>query len=272
MAIRKFGKMNRKYRKKPLTATAPKGAVRSAVNKAKVNNIKKIVRSVLKKRTEVKMVMKTDVADAVNIPGAGLTSGGLGVISPVVPVVSQGTTESARIGNKIKVVALKLRYSLNALPSTVAGGINPFDSLPFLVKVIVYRHKYNMGDSSPDAIIDVGTTNTNLSNSVDTFFRSFNRDEYTIAYAKTHKLQPAKQLTATGFLNNSIDPRYTSFLIRSCKIKLPAYLNFNDTNTTATNAGWWVGFAVCNADGSAITGAQTRCTVNAESSLFFTDD
>lgn len=267
-----FRKARRTYKKKPLMAAAPKRTIKAAVNKAKVNNLKRIVKSVMHKEQETKMVMKLDVADAINIPGAGLTSGGLGVISAVVPVVSQGITESSRIGNKIRVAGLKLRYSLNALPSTVAGGINPFDSLPFFVKVIVYRHRYNLGDSSPDAIVDTGATNTNFSNVVDTYFRSYNKDEYLIAYSKIHKMQPAKQLTATGFLNNAIDPRFTSFLVRTAKIKLPKYLNFNDALSTPTNAGWWVGFAVCNADGSAITGSQTRCTVNAESTLYFQDD
>lgn len=267
-----FRKARRVFKKKPLLASAPKRSLKAAVNTAKVRNLKRIVKSVMHKQQETKMVMNTTVADAVNIPGAGLTSGGLGVVSAVVPVISQGVTESARIGNKVRVVSLKLRYSLNALPSTVAGGLNPFDSLPFFVKVVVYRHRYNLGDSSPDALVDTGATNTNFSNAVDTYFRSYNKDEYIIAYSKIHKLQPAKQLTATGFLNNSIDPRFTSFLIRTANIKLPKYLIFNDTNTTPTNAGWWVGFAVCNADGSAITGSQTRCTVNAESRLYFQDD
>lgn len=269
MVFRKIGK--RTFRKRPLRPTASKKAVRGAVNRVKVNNIKRIVKAVVNKNIEDKMVQNQSLIEKANIPGAGLTSAGLGVLSPVSILLSQGTNESARIGNKVTVKKLLLRYSIYALPSTEAAGVNPFRGLPFMVRVVVYRHRYNMGDSSPDALIDNGSTNTFLNGDVDTYFRPYNKDEYSIVYSKTHKLQPIRHLGTTAYAEVNQDTKATSFIIRNISLKAPKTLIFNDNNNQPTNYNYYIGFSVCNVDGSAITNVQTRATVNAESMLYFQD-
>lgn len=241
--------------------------------KGKTNNIKKIVKNEMKKQEEVKMTPLLTIADATNIPGAGLTSGGLGVLSQIVPVVSQGTTQIARIGNRIKPTKLSVRYTINALPTTVAGGVNAFRGLPFFVKVIVYRHRYNRGDSSPDALMETGTSLVALGSAVDTYFRPYNKGEYDIAYSALHKMSPARHLDTTfGLIEpNSQDPKLTSFIVRKFNCKIPKTLLFNDANSQPTNCNWYIGFALCNVDGSAIAGSSTRATVNCESYLYFRD-
>ncbi len=259
------------YKRVAKKRTAPKKAVKKAISKARVSNLKRIIKSVVNKDVEDKMVQNLTVVEKANIPGAGLTSGGLGILSPVSILLSQGTNESARIGNKVSVKKMFLRYSIYALPSTEAAGINPFRGLPFMVRVVVYRHRYNMGDSSPDALIDLGSTNTFLNGDVDTYFRPYNKDEYTVVYSKTHKLQPVRHLGATAYAEVDSDPKATSFIIRNIPLKAPKTLIFNDNNNQPTNYNYYVGFSVCNVDGSAITNAQTRATVNAESTLYFQD-
>lgn len=263
-----------KMAKKAIGVRSPKKAIKKAVSKAKYNNIANIVKRVVHKEQETKMCPLLTIADAVNIPGAGLTSGGLGVLSQIVPVVSQGTTEITRIGNKIRPVRLSVRYTITALPTTVAGGINPFRGLPFFVKVIVYRHRYNRGDSSPDALMEAGTTSATLGSSVDTYFRPYNREEYEIAYSKIHKMAAARHLDTTfGLIEPNSQPiSMPSFVVRKFNCKMPKVLTFNDANTQPTNSNWYIGFALCNVDGSAITGSQTRATVNCESYLYFQDD
>lgn len=265
--------MKRKqYKRKPrLTAATPKKTIKTAVNKVKVANIKKIVKSVVNQNIEDKMVQNLTLIEKANIPGAGLTSAGLGVLSPVTILLSQGTNESARIGNKVTAKKMILRYSVYATPSTEAAGVNPFRGLPFMVRVVVYRHRYNMGDSSPDALIDVGSSNTFLNGDVDTYFRPYNKDEYSIVYSKTHRLQPIRHLGATAYSEVNQDTKATSFIIRSIKLKTPKTLIFNDNNNQPTNFNYYIGFSVCNVDGSAITNLQTRATVNAESMLYFQD-
>lgn len=265
--LRNYGKMA----KKATGVMAPKKAVKKAIAKANTKAIAKVVQKMINKEVEDKCVQNQALIEKANIPGAGLTSAGLGVLSPVSILLTQGTNESARIGNSVVVKKMQLRYSIYALPSTEAAGINPFRGLPFLVRVVVYRHRYNMGDSSPDALIDMGSSNTFLNGDVDTYFRPYNKDEYSIVYSKTHRLQPIRHLGTTAYAEVNQDTKATSFVIRNVTLKAPKILKFNDNNSQPTNYNYYIGFSVCNVDGSAITNAQTRATVNAESMLYFQD-
>lgn len=260
-----------KMAKKAMGVRSPKAIVKKAINKAKTQSIARIVKKIVNKDVEDKCVQNQALIEKANIPGAGLTSSGLGVLSPVSITLTQGTNESARIGNRITVKKMFLRYSVYALPSTEAAGVNPFRGLPFMVRVVVYRHRYNLGDSSPDALIDMGSSNTFLNGDVDTYFRPYNKDEYSIVYSATHTLQPIRHLGTTAYAEVNQDNKATSFIIRKVALKAPKTLIFNDNNSQPTNYNYYIGFSVCNVDGSAITNAQTRATVNAESTLYFQD-
>lgn len=269
-----FKGRRRVAKKVPSMSTPMKKVVKKSVAKAKYKQLAKVIKSVVHKEQETKLVSKLDVAEILNIPAAGLSTTGAGVISALVPLVTVGTGANQRIGNKIRPTKLSVRYCLNALPTTVAGGINPFRGLPFMVKVIVYKHKYNRGDNDPSAIMETGNVNFPLTNVVDTYFRPYNKGEYDIAYSAMHKLSACRHNDSTfGLIEpNSQDSKITSFIIRKFDIKLPKTITFNDGNTTPTNFGWWIGFAVCNVDGSTITTSQYRATVNCESFLYFQDD
>lgn len=234
-------------------------------------SLEKAVQKIINKEVEDKCIQNQALIEKANVPGAGLTSGGLGVLSPISILLSQGTNEASRIGNRVTVKKFLLRYSIYATPSTEAAGVNPFRGLPFMVRVVVYRHRYNMGDSSPDALIDNGSSNTFLNGDVDTYFRPYNKDEYSVVYSATHTLQPIRHLGATAYAEVNQDMKATSFIIRKVSLKMPKTLIFNDNNNQPTNYNYYVGFSVCNVDGSAITNAQTRATVNAESQLYFQD-
>lgn len=249
------------YKKKAMTQSKPSPA------------LKKAVRTIINKEVEDKLVVNKTVIQQANIPGAGLTSAGLGVLSPISVLLTQGTNEASRIGNKVITKKMYVRYSINALPTNEVGvgALNPFRGLPFLVRVVIYRHRYNMGDSSPDALIDDGSSSTFLNGDVDTYFRPYNKDEYQVIYSKTHKLQPIRHLSGSGYIDVNQDNKFSNFVIRNATIKCPKTLIFNDNNSQPTNFNYHIGFSVCNVDGSAITTAQTRATVNCESFLYFQD-
>lgn len=276
---------------RPKKAPAPvivnksnKKTVAKAVNKKNVSNISKIVKKVLSKDEEVKVVSNLDIANDVMVYGGGLsfavggTNNGWVSVNGLLPTLTQGTSQATRIGNKINPKRFNVRYSIYSLPSTdsttgagLGGNINPFVNLPFMVKVIVFRHRYAIDDFSQTGILQSGATSTDLTNSVDTFFRPYNRDEYIIAYSKLHKLQPQRHAMATSYTGQLVDPSIRSMVIRSMNIRLPK-LRYNDGSNTASNAQWYIAFAVCNEDGTTIAaGNQTRCKVNVESHLYFTD-
>lgn len=266
---------------KKLLASPTKKTIKGAVNSAKVRNLKKIVRSVIKKDSEVKKVYDTGLATNLSIPGEGVNFGpqtnGF-TTNSLIPNPAIGTSSAARIGNRVTPKRLNVRYSLYAAPTTQAdstgGNPNPFQGLPFLVKVVVYCKRFSTSVSDPTGIINDGATSGNLTGAVDTFFRPYNRDEFKIAYSAVHKMCASRHNgTAVAFTPASQDQRTQSYVVRSFNLKLPAHLIYND-NASAypTNAAWYASVAVCNVDGSVISTTQSRVRFNCESYLMFTDD
>lgn len=275
-----FKGRRRVYAKK-LKVTASKKQMNNAVEQVKVNNIKKIVKRVLSKDAEIKKVYNTTLAQQLDIKGTGLDYGPqtLGFTSDsLIPNPAIGTSSAARIGNRINVKKLNVRYSLYANPTTEASYFNPFVCLPFLVKVIIYRARFSTSSSDPTGIINDGATSGNISSSPDTFFRPYNTDQFEIAYSKVHKMQPPRHLignpaTSTNYTGQSQDPRIASYIVRNVSVKLPKHLLYND-NASAypTNASWYMSVAVCNVDGTVATTLQNRVKLNLESYLMFTDE
>lgn len=229
-----------------------------------------IAKAVVKNDKEVKRVINTGIFDAVNIPGCGIDGGSNGLVAAIIPLCTQGTGESNREGNVVNVKKFNLRYSLNALTTNVSG-INAFPGLPFYVKVVVYRHKYNIGDSSPANLIDVNNGSAALTGNVDNLFRDLNTDEYYIAHNAKYLMCAPRHQSATVLEAASTPADAKSMLIKNIKIKLPAKLTYNDTLSTPTNAGWYMAVGCVNVDSSNISTTSFRCTVNAESYLDFTD-
>lgn len=279
-------KRNRNYKKmakKSLRATPMKKTVAKAVNRVKVNNLKRIVKSVIANDAEVKKVYNTTLADNLNVMGSGLTYGltpNKGFITAsLIPNPAIAATSQGRIGNKINVKSLNVRYSLYSLPSTEAAYTNPFICLPFLVKVVVYRARYDTSDPDTSYLINDGSTSGTLTDSPDTFFRPYNRDQYIIGYSKVHKLQPPRHIIGNpatvpqNITGQSQDPRIASYIVRSINLKMPKHLLYNDNSSAyPTNASWYMAVAMCNVDGTAVSTTQTRFKINVESYLSFTDE
>lgn len=271
----KYAKRNyKRMASKALKPTAPKKAIKNAVNKAKVANLKRIVKSVLHKEEEVKSIYHLDIANGYSVTGSGLNFGGgttIGYVANIIPQLTIGTTEASRIGNKVCPRNFKLRYSLQAKPTT-DGGTNPYLSLPFLVKVIVFRHKSAIDNATSADIIETGSGSAPITSAVDTFFRPYNRDEYTIAYSKIHKMQAPRHIGGgPTYYNQAIDPKFSSFVLRSVSVPVPKRLTYNDNSGYAANWGWYMAVAVCNEDGSTMLATESRVVLNAESCLNFTD-
>lgn len=263
-------------RKPAVKKAAPKRAYKRTVAKS----IKAIVRREISKDAEVKKVYDVTLAQQFDIKGTGLDYGPqtLGFTSnSLIPNPALGTSSAARIGNRVNVKALNVRYSLYANPSTEASYSNPFICLPFLVKVVVYRARFSTSSSDPSGIINDGATSGNLSSVPDTFFRPYNRDQFEIGYSKVHKMQPPRHVIGlpanNNFTGQSQDPRIASYVVRSFNLKMPKHLLYND-NASAypTNAAWYMSVCVCNIDGTTATTLQSRVKLNLESYLMFTDE
>jgi len=284
-----YRKIRKQIRKRPLTANAPKKAIKKAINKVKVNNVKKIVKSVLKKNMELKIAQQIGVADNVNVQGTGLLYDGVtnlrgwcsgpSVPTGIIPSVTTGTGEGSKIGNRINPKALILKYFLSALPTTDSvfsgGNTNPFKGVPFRVRVIVFRHKFAIDDYSQTNILQNGNSSTSFGSGIDNFFRPYNKDEYTIVYSKTIKMAAVKHITGTTgttITTENVPNGTLSFYAGSAKLPLPKVLRYNDGADVATNQGYYLAVCYCNDDGSADSaGTYRRVQLNAETQMTYYD-
>lgn len=260
--------------------------------KAKVPRaVKVFVNKAIRQTTELKYASSLAIANNVAVYGAGLSyasnganppigvgrgwSSGVSVPTGLIPTIAQGTTEGTRIGNRIEPKALRLRFSLSAKTTTDAttpgGNLNPFRGVPFIVKVIVYRHKYAQDDYSQSLILQNGATSEDLASTVDDLFKPYNKDEYTIYYSKNFMMEAPQHSNVNGLTTNFCSPRSSAFVMKSVKIPLPKHLLFNDNSTQCTNAGMFMAVSVCNTDNTDISTDQSRVFVNAEVNLSYTD-
>lgn len=275
--------MARIYKKKttksPLRVTASRAAKSKAVEKVKVRNIKRIVNRVIKGHTELKTATNLTIADQVSVYGAGLnTPVGLGFVSSsnIIPLVTQGASEGNRIGNSIRPKWLSLRYTLRAQPTTDSASPtnnNPFKGVPFLCRVIVFKHRWAIDEGSQTGILQSGASSQNLGSTPDNWVMPYNTDEFKIYYSKQYKMQALAHTGSTGVLNTE-NQGYglQNFVVRRCRIPMPKVLRFNDNNGSATNEGFFMAVAVCNVDGTVVTNIQTRVQINAESYMDFYDN
>lgn len=249
--------------------------------------VKKLKSVVASMKPETKYVANTVLADAVQVAGSGLlyngvaqTFGWVNVGGQFIPPLSQGTAENQRVGNIIRPKKLVLKYSLYANPSTESGSTpnnNPYINLPFYVRVIVFRHRYANDDFSQTGILDLGASNADISGNVESMFEPYNRDEYIIAYSKTHFMQPQRhQLTGAGnFTGQNHDNKARTIVIKRANITLPKKLRYNDSTSQTGDAGWFLAVCCVNSDGSPILNAgatvHQRVRLNAETYMTFTD-
>lgn len=217
-----YAKMAKKTAAKSTTRVSKKD-VAKAVDKVKVDNIKNIVKNVLRSDEEVKCVSNLSIANKVLVYGSGLNyasaspNQGFCSLTGIIPNLSVGTSVEGRVGNQINPKRLNVRYSIYANPSTEAGStalpggnINPYYGLPFRVKVIIFRSRFAQDEPAQNGIIQAGATAADLTSDIDTFFRPYNKDQYIIKYSKMFKMQnPRHNLTGTAFTQQNQEPNTT---------------------------------------------------------------
>lgn len=255
-------------------------AVYSATKSKRVASIPKksfnrAVRRVIRQEEEVKVSPQLTIFDQSLVHGTGLDyNTGFGLTSlGIVPTVPNGTGDNQRIGNVINVRKLQLKYTIQALPVSLATGSNPNPALPFLIRVIVYRHRYAMDDPQNNNILDVGSTTSNLGSTPDYWVEPYNRKEFIIVHSKQWTMQPIKSFYSglASAISENVANGSKQFITHKCNIKMPRKLLFNDGGILATNANYYMAVAVCNIDGSSNVNTWYRAQVNAEAFLYYTD-
>lgn len=284
-------KGTRRVYARKLKVTASKKQKSNAVEQVRVKNIKKIVKSVMKNNNERKFALQGFLADKVPVYGSGLNYNGTTLLNGwcsgpsngfgIIPSISQGSGQADRIGIKINPKSMYLRYSVQAMSTTDSTtgvlNTNPFKGVPFRVRVIVFRHKYAIDDFAQSNICEVGNGNASLGSDIDTYFRPYNKAEYTVVYSKTHRMSAIRHISGAGgatVTTENTPQNGLPFVIGKAYIPLPKTLLYNDTVVTnyPTNQNYFMAVAVVNEDSSIISTTQQRITISAETGLYFYDN
>lgn len=279
-----------KYNKAKKGTPKSKSAKSARAPRKPGKKLEAAVAKVMSKNLETKFATQNFIADKVAVYGSGLNYNGTTQLNGwcsgpsngygILPQITDGSGSGSRIGTKLAPKYCYLRYHINAISTTDsttgALNINPYKGIPFRVRVIIFRHKYAQDDFAQNNICDVGNGNSNLGSDIDTYFRPYNKEEYTIVYSKDHRMSAIRHISGAGGATQTTEnmpPNCKSFVIAKAKVPVPAKLMYNDTVVTnyPTNCAYFLAVAVVNEDSSVITTTQQRITLSAESGMYYID-
>lgn len=176
--------------------------------------------------------------------------------------ISQGASQQARIGNRIKTKKLTFKGTLVPTQYNATTNANP---RPAQVKMVIFYDR-----TDPTALPAVstnffqdGSTTKGFQNDLVDMFAPYNTDRYRILTTRSFKLGAALyEGTATSatlhpdnqyFANN--DFKYNGNFNIDLTKYYPQIVKFDDNNTTPTTRGLFCLFYICYADGTTVNAA-----------------
>ena len=222
-----YAKRSRRAAKRPSKRVPRK---RSGGRKA----IVKIVKSVLSRQAENKIWADYGVNQSIVC-----TASSTPTFENLLPLLSQGTSTTGRIGNEVRIKTGYIRGHVNLLPYNISSNNLP---IPCYVKMWVCSSRtintQNLAATSISTdFFESGGSNTGFQGNMLDIDFSPNKDVWIIHYTKTVKLGAAYTgngaVVATGgYFDNS--PMSASFQFNYGK-KMTAALKYNDSTNSASN-------------------------------------
>ena len=242
--------------KKPLYLRKKK-ASKAAVKKPKISNaIKSYVRKSIHRNVENKMI--TTYASNNSVTGPQF-------ILPLTPLISQGTGESGRIGNKITLLSANLSFVLNLTPYNLTT--NPYASPVMFRWMLITQVNSNGSVLSLSNFFQVNNSSVSIQGNHLDLLLKVNEELF-----KVHK-QGQFRLGASS--NSTTFPASSSVAMEASKFSIQKRIYFNkylhkkieydDTTVTPTNTNLWFLLFPVYANGS-----TNSAYVNANISYVYT--
>lgn len=280
MSDRKSSAAFRKKENKAIAKLLKKGRI-LPVSRPVSASVKTYVKRAIGRELEHKQAVK-EVFNLSSVVGYGLdntASRGL-TSSSLLPAIVQNAGETDRIGDILKPKKLQLRLTLRAMDVTHLGtNDNPF--MPFFVRVVIYTKKNNIHDSTNMFLMDNGSQNTSLGTTPESWLIPYNKDAYIIHYSKQFKMCAARRATngaaPNQYAQDAITLGHVATIIKTINIKTPKTFYYDAQSESGTLAGLpsnfdcYMGIAVCNANGTFVSGTDARLQANLDSILTYTD-
>lgn len=236
VAYKKTG--SKMYKKKRLLKPKAKKAV---VPKS----IKAYVQQSISKNEEIKVQSFSAQTSLLSYTGTNLRTLDF---NSVISLITQGTGEGQRIGNKVQIKDLTIKGWLSVgstfYASVVATG-------PVIVKMFIGRLKQAL--TNPDVstlysrLYQAGNTSSSPQNNYFDVLRIINKDLFSVYNTRTYKLGVSGNMAASTVANNDFK------VLCPFSFNMNKHYNnitFDDTVATPTNQAMYIWFVCVNADGT----------------------
>lgn len=252
----------------------PKAAVKKAVAVARKQPLVKLIKKVIRRQAETKMA---NFQDGFEISPANI---GVNNIQPLTPYalvglsIGQGTGQGDRIGNRITVKSLVMRFIIFPLEYDILTNPNP---TPQIVRIWFFSQKQSnvLLAANPPRFIQNGDTAASLTGTLIDMNRVINQDEYTYLAHRTYKIGYSNyggtgtNVAAQSFTNND----YKLNIIGSINLtKLcPKIIKYDDTDNTPNSRLVMMLVQTVNADGSSTGSTDFKIGYNYDLTLKYND-
>jgi len=257
MYAKRFSNRKAKSTRRPVKRVPRK---RSGGRKA----IVKIVKSVLSRQAENKAWFDYGINQTITCVSAATP-----VYKNLIPILTQGTGHSGRVGNEIRVKSGYIRGHVNLLPYNSQTNTAP---VPVYIKMWVLSNKYINTNLLTQTVIasdffDIVNSSVPLQGNMLDIDLTLNKDMWTLHASKSFKLGASYSLTPS--------PVSTGSYFDNSPMSLPFYFNigkfmktvkYDDTTTVASNKNLFICFQAVAADGSnaALTPAEFHYATRVE--------
>lgn len=242
------------YKKRAYKPKSLKKVIKTAVRKQKVRYIRKIVKSVMKKKTETKIAEPYTQNNLQVLPfdtGTTLFGTEISLITPLINI-AQGTAQGQRIGNRIDVSSMKMKGYITVQKQTGQNSNNQ----PVYVKLVFLRRKNNQLPINSVPVTNFfqnGNTTQAPTNSPTDIMRYINKDVFTVYDTRLFKLG-----FADGGLNVLSGPNNDFKLSKMFSVNLSKHIGkliYDDNGAQPNNWACYCVALMCNNDGSNLSAA-----------------
>lgn len=267
MAFRKYMKYRpRRYRK------GKKPAIKKAIRKVKDKAFRKRVLSVIKKQAETKQAYLTqtpvDFNSAISVAGDCLR---------LVPNITQGTADNARIGDQIRAQSLNVRAIVQMLPQSASqgAGVCKIAARVMIVTPKSFPNWYTASSNTASwmpTLLKKGGTVTGFTGDVSDLFAPANTDAITVHYNKVHYFNQswATSTSSAVALEQSHLVKFLHIKMK-CRNRLVKYDANIDSGLTPANLGYFMVVGYAFVDGTTPDTLSTRIRVQYDSIFNYED-
>lgn len=247
---------------------------RSKSLKTVPKSVKSYVSRAITRKAELKMTTQVGTTTA-TCATVGILSGAIADISPF---LFQGVGASQRIGNKVTIQKVMMRYVVSLNYSTVSG--NPTYNIPFEARMFI-GHTLDSPYTIPSPtdltyLFKFGNSAVGFNQTLFSLMRPINKDYWSIPKQKRFKVGTAQGppdgiVGAATFNNNDFKSFHMGSMdITSC-YKKSAIFNDNVTGS-AWNQGTYLFIGCCDQAGSTFTYAAPCVQLTYEVDIMYTDE